>query len=314
MTSQLHIGIDVAKDELVIAFSDNQPVLTLENATKPIRKWVKSLPDACSIAVEPTGRLHLKVLVLLHTAGHRVYLVDGYQVSNYRKSVRQRAKTDPLDAQLLLRFLLSEESELSPWTPPPAVYDQLRSVIQRRSRLVKARTMLHQSFNAMGELKELKSVLLSLNRLIARLDREIQRVLMDSGLKEQSRLCQQIPGIGPATAAGLICSNLRGDFSKSDAFIAFLGLDVAARDSGRKRGQRSLTKQGNPEVRRLLFCAAMKGSCHPDWQGFYQRHLERGLSRTQALVALSRKLARVAFAVMCSGQAYKSHQEVSGMT
>lgn len=314
MTSRLHIGIDVAKDELVIAFSDNRPVLTLENALRPIRQWVKSLPEACSIAIEPTSKMHCQVLTQLHAAGHRVYLVDGYQVSNYRKSVRQRAKTDPLDAQLLLRFLLSEEPELTPWAPPPAVYEQLRSALQRRSRLVKARTMLRQSFEALGELQDLKSIMRSFARLIARLDREIQRVLMSAQLTEQSQRCQQVPGIGPLTAAGLICSSLRGEFRKSDAFIAFLGLDVAARDSGRKQGRRTLTKQGNAEVRRLLYCSAMTACRHPDWLDFYQRHLDRGLTRIQALVALGRKLARVVFAIIRSGQPYKPHRESASMT
>ncbi|WP_026333060.1 IS110 family transposase, partial [Thioalkalivibrio sp. ALgr5] len=90
----------------------------------------------------------------------------------------------------------------------------------------------------------------------------------------------------------------RGAFRNSDAFVAFLGLDVRIRDSGTKRGQRKLTKQGDPELRRLLYLAAMQAKSTPAWSDYYQRCLDRGLATTQALNALARKLARVAFALM----------------
>ena len=102
---RLLIDVDVAKAELVIARSDSSSVASIENSKIAIRKWLKSLPKGCSIAIEPTSSYHCEVLIQSHAAGHRAYLVDGYQVSNYRKSVRQRAKTDALDAQLLMRFL-----------------------------------------------------------------------------------------------------------------------------------------------------------------------------------------------------------------
>ncbi|WP_019568906.1 transposase, partial [Thioalkalivibrio sp. ALMg13-2] len=73
---------------------------------------------------------------------------------------------------------------------------------------------------------------------------------------------------------------------------------VRIRDSGTKRGQRKLTKQGDPELRRLLYLAAMQAKSKAAWSDYYQRCLDRGLATTQALNALARKLARVAFALM----------------
>ena len=97
----------------------------------------------------------------------------------------------------------------------------------------------------------------------------------------------------------------RGRFRNSDAFVAFLGLDVRVRDSGRQRGRRKLTKQGDPELRRLLHLAAMGACRSTTWQAFYQRHLDRGLSKIQALVVLARKLARVAYALMKNQTDYR---------
>ena len=46
------------------------------------------------------------------------------------------------------------------------------------------------------------------------------------------------PGIGPINAAALVAIFHRGVFSKSDAFIAFMGLDVRVRESGYFKGKR----------------------------------------------------------------------------
>jgi len=104
--------------------------------------------------------------------------------------------------------------------------------------------------------------------------------------------------VGELTATALVMAFLRGDFQRSDAYVAFLGLDVRVRDSGKQRGRRKLTKKGDPEIRRLLHNAAMAASRQPTWKDTYQRYRARGLKTTQALVILARKLARIAFSLM----------------
>ena len=56
----------------------------------------------------------------------------------------------------------------------------------------------------------------------------------------------------------LVATWHRGAFSNVDPFIAFVGLDVRVRQSGRWQGRRKLTKSGDGEIRRLLFNAAMQ--------------------------------------------------------
>ena len=148
----------------------------------------------------------------------------------------------------------------------------------------------------------LKASLGSLIRRIDQIDLLIQKRLRDTvkaaGLQAQVQRCKKINGVGEITAIALVMAFLRGEFQSADAFVAFLGLDVRVRDSGKLRGKRKLTKQGDTEVRRLLYCSAMSGSRHPTWRTYYQGYLDRGLKRTQALVILARKLARVAFSLM----------------
>ncbi|WP_028604701.1 transposase, partial [Ottowia thiooxydans] len=83
----------------------------------------------------------------------------------------------------------------------------------------------------------------------------------------------------------------------ADAVVAFTGLDPRPNDSGNKTGQRRLSKRGWPEIRRLLYAAAMSAARTKTWNGFYHAQREKGLSTTAALIVLARKLLRVAFSL-----------------
>ncbi|MNJ69962.1 Transposase IS116/IS110/IS902 family protein [compost metagenome] len=84
------------------------------------------------------------------------------------------------------------------------------------------------------------------------------------------------------------------------------------KESGRYCGRRKLTKQGDPEIRRLLHNAAMAASRTSRWRDLYQGYLARGLKRTEALTILARKLARIAFALMTTQQPYRPATNTEG--
>lgn len=158
---------------------------------------------------------------------------------------------------------------------------------------------MRQSLASLPEFKApLQALLQRLQRLDQLLCRRITELLRQSGSWADAQRCQAIEGVGPITAAVLANAFRRGPFRSSDAFIAFIGLDVRVRDSGLQHGRRRLTKQGDAEIRRLLYTAAMAASRSAHWRRFYQRYRQRGLQPTQVLVILARKIARVAFALM----------------
>lgn len=292
------IGVDVAKAELVVYRADQDRQAVLDNTAAAVKAWLSTLPPGSAVAIEATNVYHLQAVEQAHAGGHRVYLVDGYRLNHYRQGVGGRAKTDASDARLLARYLAHEGDQMRPWSPPPPAYRALQQLLRRRATLVKTRVALTQSFAEPALAALLKPALSRLKRLEKQLERQLLRVARDAGLAAAITRCRAVEGIGPLTACALNMACLRGHFRHSDAFVAFLGLDVRVRDSGRRRGRRQLTKQGDPELRRLLHNAAMAASRSATWKPFYQRHLDRGLTRIQALVALARKLARVLFALI----------------
>ena len=144
----------------------------------------------------------------------------------------------------------------------------------------------------------------SFDALLKRIDTDIKRLIEQLGWRDHYQRCLTIPGIGPLNAAALVTAFQRGAFASADAFISYLGLDVTIRESGRFKGKRKLSKRGEAELRRLLYCAANPARSHPRFDHFYHRQLDKGLPKTAANVILARKLARIAFALMRNQQSF----------
>ena len=299
------LGVDVGKEWLDIA--DGQGVQRIANTAGAIDDFLRQAGGPLRLAVEPTQRYHRRLLQAALAGGHTVYLVDPYRLSRYREAVGRRAKTDALDARLLYRYLLAEGPRLRAYEVPPKAVQRLRELLHARAKLTVAKGMLAQSLAAIGALADTREALVAgLQSAIARVDRQLQGSLQEAGYAADAQRCQSIPGVGPLSGAALVAHYHRGHFRSADAFVAYLGLDLRVRESGRYRGQRKLSKRGDPEVRRLLFNAARAGARTESWRAYYQRLRERGLSTTAAYVALSRKLARLAYTLLRDQSEYRS--------
>ncbi len=108
-----------------------------------------------------------------------------------------------------------------------------------------------------------------------------------------------LPGVGLITVAGLIGEV--GDFRQYGTIseiTKLAGLDLFEVSSGKHKGQRRISKRGRPLMRKLLYFAAINtvkstGVMHQP----YTRMVERGMPKTKALVAISRKLLKVMYAL-----------------
>lgn len=306
LNSPTVVGIDVAKAEIVAYREDLETIQIIANDRETLSRWLKALPAQSSIALEATSTYHLDTVELAHEMGHRVYVVDAYRLSHYRESVGQRAKTDPCDARLLARYLSSEQARLRLWSPPPHAYKVLKSLLHRRAELIRWRVGLTLSWSSEPLLKdELAKQLKSLKQAEQAIQKLLHNVSKEAGIVENIKRCKAIEGVGDLTATGLATAFMRGEFANGDAFIAFLGMDLRPKDSGKKNGTRRLSKKGDSELRRLAHNAAMAACRSATWKPFYESYLARGLAKTQALVILARKLCRVAFALMKNQSEYQ---------
>jgi transposase len=128
---------------------------------------------------------------------------------------------------------------------------------------------------------------------------------------EMSRLLIEVPGIGKLIASAIVASVPDpGVFKRGRDFSAWLGLVPRQNSSGGKQTLGAITKQGNRYIRKLLVLAATsllhsvgkrKGALR-DWITVL---LARKPARL-VTVALANKLARIVFAMMKSGEGFRS--------
>jgi len=153
------------------------------------------------------------------------------------------------------------------------------------------------------EIKEILSMIKTTERFITEIEKEISRHLKDI---PYSKFIISMKGIGEITVSGLIGEV--GDFREYKTISEILklgGLDLFEISSGKHKGQHRISKRGRSLMRKLLFFAAINvvrkgGILHE----YYQGCLERGMVKMKALIAVSRKLLGIMFALVRDHREY----------
>jgi transposase len=148
---------------------------------------------------------------------------------------------------------------------------------------------------------------------IAELDAKLE--MLDRQLMERhranpvSRLLAEIPGVGPITAITMAMTVDPNNFESGRHFAAWLGLTPREHSTGGKQRLGKISKAGNERLRQLLVVGATAviryakpGSRSAS--GWLLQLLERK-PRKLAAVALANKMARIIWAMMARGEAYR---------
>ena len=268
------IGVDVSKDKLDVFEWDAEQHYSIANEAQAIEHWLTAFKGPVRLAIEPTNRYHLAVAQAAYALGHEVFMIDPYRLAHYRSGVGQRVKADAQDAHLLARYLAREAVDLMTWAPLTPGQQRFWQLLRRRAALVRSKVQLKQSLTDLGNLQsDIDALVAHCEQTFRKMDRALLAEAKGLGWGKQITRCRALPGIGPLTAMALVAAYHRGTFRSVDAFIAFMGMDVRVRQSGQWRGQSKLTKKGEPELRRLLFNAAMQGRRSPLWEPYYPAYV-----------------------------------------
>ena len=299
------LGIDVSKGMLsACRWQDGQVQASLEvpNSLEGIRQLLNQTAPAEPWAVEPTGRYSELVVRQARQYSREVLLAPPRAAKRFLASVHPRAKSDKLDAKGLAQYAASVP--LKPFVLKEAAMEHLSQLLSTRKLLSTSLASFRQQAEALVQSRAaLEPVIAVCRGQLRDLDRQIARLTQ----REPAVLrLQAVPGIGPVSAAALVVRLQSTPFAGYDQFVAYVGLDLRFSDSGIRLGRRRLSHQGDAELRRLLYLCAQasvrsKGS---PFAQQYERELAKGLAKTQALCAVARKLARVAWALVRSKACY----------
>jgi transposase len=304
------IGIDVAKDTLqACRWDPGAAELSWEKSYPNTRQGVHALlaesPAEVAWVLEPTSRYGELAVAVGQQAGRRVLSAPPAAAKAYLRSENPRAKTDRIDARGLARFGNQAETKLREYRLKEAPLQVLWQLLQIRCQLAQGLAGLRQQRRLFRETAGVvREKIRLLQQEVKQLEEEITRA--GQQLELFVRL-DAVPGIGPLTAACLTVRLLTCELTKRDSLVAYAGLDLRVHESGTHKGKRGLTKQGDAQLRWLLYLAAkatLRAKEGTAFQAYYARKVEEGWPKTAAICMLARKLARLALAMARSGQPY----------
>jgi transposase len=276
-------------------------------------------PAATRVVMEATSTYRIASarvpLGRLHEAGYRVLVINPAQAHSFAEAQLRRAKTDALDAQDLAR--LAGKLELTAWSPPPAVYHELRQRLLAREALIALRQQARNQRHALVQWpvviesaqRQFDEVIADLDERIASLDRELALVLANGAWAASAAFLTSAPGIGAITAAWLLVATVNFTLAPStEALAAYAGLAPMPCQSGTSvHGRPSIGHAGNGHLRSALYLATLSAARYnPAIKPFYDRLRAAGKPVKVARCAAARKLLHLAYALVTKEQLFDS--------
>ena len=302
------VGIDVSACTLVVALErDHQPGRQRREfpntaaGHQVLIQWLSKSATAVQICLEATGLYSLDLALALDRAeGIEVMVANPRAIADFAKALLQRSKTDQLDAEVMLEFV--RRMPFVPWQPPKPHRLDLRALMRRITGLKLAsqqeKNRLH-SVSQSAEItplvrKDIQSHLVQLERHIEKLEHQAETIVQaDRELARQFCHLVSVRGIARVSALHLLAELvvLAPDMTARQ-WVAHAGLDPRHHESGTSVHKPTrISRAGNRYLRSALFMPALVATQHdPNIRAFYQKLVDHGKTKMQAIVAVMRKL------------------------
>lgn len=309
ITAATLIGIDVSRDWLDGFCLPSGRRFRLPNSADGHARLagiIAALPAPAKIGFEATGGQEWALWTRLVEAGLDAVQLPPAQIKAFALSWGRRAKTDRIDAELIVRFMAFRPD--AGRRLPSAKLRVLRALTTRRSQVVEMRKRLMAQIGARtrqgvaadldtmdGELRAMLEV------QIRELEQRINSILVQEEiLAAKAQLLRSIPGIGPVSAAMLLAEMPELGRMTAGEAASMTGLAPVPRDSGAMRGRRMIAG-GRRALRQVLFQAALAAACHnPVLRSVAKRLKEKGKPHKLVIIAIARRLITIANAVLKS--------------
>jgi transposase len=331
------IGIDLGKTTFhLVALDDHgRIVIKKKFSRKQLLAYTANLPSAL-VGIEACSGAHF-IGAALRDQGHDVRLIPAQFVKPFLKS----NKNDFLDAEAIAEAVARQNMRFVPIKTDDQL--DLQALHRVRDRLVHRRTALINQIRGFllergitfakgpANLRRHMPAMLEdadenltprMRHLLAHLWQEWKSLNYEmecvsdeiDAIATQDAACQrlrQIPGVGPLVATATVAAIGNGAaFRKGREFAAWLGLIPRQHSTGGKARLLGISKRGSIYLRRMFIHGARAMLLRVKYDtgrlGQWAHELERRAPRNKVVVAVANKLARIAWAVLSSGNEYRN--------
>ncbi|MFB3139034.1 MAG: IS110 family transposase [Phycisphaerales bacterium] len=345
MTKVTTVGLDLAKSVFQVHGSDQagRPVVRKKLRRGQVLAFFAGL-SPCLIGLEACASAHYWAREL-RAFGHEVRLIPPQYVRPFVKT----NKNDATDAEAICEALMRPTMRFA--AVKSADQQSVLMLHRARELLVRQRTMLINALRghcgefgivvAQGASKVTILIEMiedredarlpalaraALGSLVAQLRMAQTQILdLEKELKawhrtsEASRRLEAIPGVGVITATALVATiGDASQFHSGRQLAAWLGLVPRQHSSGGKERLGRISKRGDGYLRRLLVHGAradLRWSKHrKERRSLWQESLLARRPTNVVLVAMANKTARVVWAMLSRGEAFRPEARTEAQT
>jgi transposase len=307
-TAVVSVGIDIGKAKLDVAcvrddrthvhevFSNNQ------KGIKSITGFLKKQRTASTVpcVLESTGAYHLLPAVMLREAGFTVKCINPIISNKYRRASVRGAKTDKVDSARLAEIGIIENNLQT--------FNETRDSIAAKKLLAATAqldTLRQQLAAHVQDLEDTNTALgirtahRDTTKALKCIDRQIATYrahVCALAPREAKEIADATPGVSHTQMATLLVGLDGKVFQHRDQLVAFVGLDVRVRQSGKWQGKQVISKRGNGYLRKILFQIGWGLMMNNErYQKTYTEMRARGKNHKTCIIAIARKFLRFLF-------------------
>ena len=312
-----YTGVDISKSFFDVAFlqQGKYNYYKFSNDESGFKALLKTLPVGSQVVMEASGPYYLQLACYLSVQGVPVSVVNPLVVRRFCQMRMSRAKTDKKDAMMIAEYGKLEKPGI--WSVPKQHVITLQQMEALLANLNKEKTALTnqlESFSHSGMLdSRLKKILVRelkhKDALIGKMNKAMEELTKQHYAEMLSNL-ESIPGMGRKTAMALIV--LSGGFDRFDDYrklSSYIGICPRLFESGTSvKGKNRICKMGMSRIRAMLYiCSWSAKRCNKACKGLYERLVEKGKAKKQALIAVANKLLKQAFAIATKKTKYNEN-------
>jgi transposase len=293
----IYVGIDVSKDRLDVHVRPSREAFVVVRDGKGLEELIERLQALSPrlVAIEATGGFETIAAAAIAGAALPLAIVNPAQVRHFAQAVGKRAKTDPIDAEVIARFAEAVKPE-----PRPLPDEQARllaELVARRRQIIEmivAERQREKRAENVRVRKSLARTIKTLEKELPEIDGDIDTLVRGSpAWREKEDLLVSFPGVSNILARTFLAELPElGRLSRRE-IASLAGLAPYTRQSGRWKGK-SMIGGGRAALRAALYMAALSASrCNRPLKVFYQRLLSAGKPKMVALIAVARKILTI---------------------
>lgn len=316
-----YIGIDVAKATLQVYIPKSDLDIEIANSNKglktlysKLKKQYKKEISEIVFIYESTGAYSTILEQFAQEKKVKCFKVGAYQSSSFAKVIKNRSKTDIVDARMLSQMYILATDEDIKIPSRDVKAHQIRSYIKYYQSLVKDEIRAKNYLEAATFNLEDKFVIKQVEKKVKNLQKgqveiiakTMEIIKANSEYYEAYKNITSIKGVGEKSGIILLYLFLRYPNASRQHITALSGLDPVQRSSGTSvQHKERISKQGLSLVRAILFMPTMAAIQHnEEMKIIYDRLVQRGKPKPLAQIAVMRKIVLLAHSLYKNRELY----------